>query len=80
LKGGLSSSRTVTPTRFQDSRLQSLFNELPNKFNNAFLGMGQTVNGVKGCLFNKDCQHIQRVRDGISDVDVNTNLNYWNDM
>ncbi len=80
LKGGLSAPRTVTPTRFKDSRLQSLYNELPNKFNNAFLGLGESINGVKGCLFNKDCQYIQRVMVGTSDDDVNKNLNYWNDI
>lgn len=71
---------TASPAQFKDSRLQSLFNELPNKFNNAFIGMSKSVNTVKGCVFNPKCAGMQRPKISLKTEIVDMNLNYWNDL
>lgn len=74
LIAGQSPQGTATPARFQDSRLQSLWNEVPNKINNAFIGLEVIVNGVKGCIFNPNCQGIQSVQQGTDDVSIKQKL------
>ena len=78
-EGGVSLNKN-SPARYKDSRLQSLWNENPNKLNKAFIGLGESVNGVKGCIFNKNCKGLKKVKKGPSDEAINANLNLWNDM
>lgn len=66
------------------SRLQTLFYLGPNKVNKAFIGLDQTINGVKGALFNPGLNDIQKIKTptaGLSAFDAtDKNLNLWNDM
>lgn len=71
---------SATPATFEDSRLKSLFNELPNKCNNAFIGMAKKINKVKDCMFTPGCIDIQEPALGTTKADVDKNLNYRNDM
>ena len=72
--------KTGDPAKYRDSRLQSLWNELPNQMNKAFIGLDIKVNGVKACIFNDQCQHLQEIESGTDVFSVNRNLNLWNDM
>lgn len=76
----LGSPISATPARFKDSRLQSLFNELPNQFNKAFVGMAKNINQVKEFMFTPGCIDIQKPAPGVTKADVDKNLNYWNDL
>ena len=73
--------QTGNPAKYGDTRVQSLFNELPNKLNTAFIGMSERVNGVKACLFNTDCVGLKRTDLELTeDNNINKYLNLWNDM
>lgn len=80
MNGGKGHKEQNNPTKYQDTRLQSLWNQGPNKLNKAFIGCDQNVNGVKGKFFNPGLKDIQKVQEGTDKASAYKNLNLWNDL
>ena len=57
-----------------------MFNALPNKINNEFIGIDQNVNSMKGKFFNEKLDGFPNIASDSSEEATKTNLNIWNEM
>lgn len=70
--------RGSSPDKPGQSRLQSLFNYLPNNDNMQLIAMDKTLNGKKGKLFNPELDGVQQATS--DSANTQNNLELWNQV